>query len=369
MIEGLPIFPVWAVDLGGSTLMVIFAFLSLYYAFKIARRDPENLLLSYLVVLAWVFSAFSIARGFGHIAKIVLVSLDRSSTWEAISPVSGGINTITFVIIAAITFYYHKVEKSFFLQRTYTQKILEAHDKLEKAFEEIKADQEKIIRLERHATANRMASLLAHETRNPILSIGGFVRILRRKWVNEAELGPKLDIILAETEKLERLVGGILKAGREIATEFHETDPEVILEDLCRAVEDKVRLSRVTLHRNLQSLKGKVVVDKEAIVMALKEILMNAIEASPPQGQVTVSVGQEDHWIVFSVRDEGSGIPLEIQDKMFDSLFSTKKLASGLGLSFAREMIETHNGRISFVTGEGEGTTFHIYLPVAEPQG
>jgi signal transduction histidine kinase len=365
MISGLPIWPVWAVDLFGSSVMIIFAFLSLRYAFKISRKDPENLIWSYLVVLALVFSAFSIGRGAGHIAKIVLISMGKQSAWEKIAPISGAINTATFMFIASITFYYHKVEKTFYVVQNYAKKITEAYDKLEKAYQEIKEDQEKIIRLERRATAARMASLLAHETRNPILSIGGFVKILQRKFACDFELGPKLEIILAETEKLEQLVAGILKAGHEMATELQETNPDLIFEALLESVQGKARLAQVRVLTEKEPVKAQLIVDKDSIVMALKEVFVNAIEASPQHGEVSLRMFQEGDNVVFTIQDHGQGIAAEIQNKIFEPLFSTKKLASGLGLSYAKEMIETHEGRITFETKEGDGTTFFISLPLS----
>jgi signal transduction histidine kinase len=99
--------------------------------------------------------------------------------------------------------------------------------------------------------------------------------------------------------------------------------------------------------------------------MALKEIILNSIEASPQHGSIVLELKQDDQWVVFRISDQGDGIKEEHRGKIFGPFFSTKKLSSGLGLSFAKEIIESHNGYVTFETGEGRGTTFQVYLPAS----
>lgn len=249
--------------------------------------------------------------------------------------------------------------------RERTAELTEAYERLEKAYQEMKANQDKIIELERRAVATKVTSTLAHETRNPILVIGGFARILKRKCAGCPEFSSHFDIILKETEKLEHLVGAILKAAHEIAVDFHEVDPHQLAETLYEAAQEKAQLARVVLRKRMKPVYSHVPADQGCLIMALKEIILNAIEASPEDGEVVLEVGQEGQWVVFTIGDRGEGIKKEHQDKIYGPFFSTKKLSSGLGLSFAKKIIESHNGHIAFETRQGEGTTFYVNLPVS----
>lgn len=249
--------------------------------------------------------------------------------------------------------------------RERTVELREAYTTLEKAHQELKANQDRVIQLERRAIATRVTSTLAHETRNPIAIIGGFIRILRRKHADVPELSERFDIILQETEKLERLVEAILKAEHEMAADFHEVDSHQLAEALYDVTREKAQLAKIQVKKDMSPVHARVLADKECLVMALKEIILNAIEASSQQGEISLRVGQEDQWVVFSISDQGHGIDKEAQDKIYGPFFSTKKLSSGLGLSFAKEIIESHNGYIRFESEPGQGTTFRVYLPVS----
>jgi PAS domain S-box-containing protein len=247
-----------------------------------------------------------------------------------------------------------------------TLEITEAYQKLEKAFQTIKRDQEKIIQLERQSIASRITSTLAHETRNPISAIGGFARILKRKYADDPDLAPHFDIILEETKKLEHLIAGILKAGNKAAAHLQNLDPDKLLDDLCKLTEEKARLAGIKVRKEKQLSPTRIFADKESIIVALKEIVLNAVEASPRGEEVVLKIDQEEEWVVISVSDSGEGIDDQVLGRIYDPLFSTKRLSAGLGLSFAKELIEAQNGYIRLQTKLGEGSTFHVYFPLSE---
>lgn len=248
--------------------------------------------------------------------------------------------------------------------RERTAELTEAYERLAKAYQEMKANQDKIIQLERRAVATRVTSTLAHETRNPIQVIGGFTRILKRKCAEDLGFASQFDIILKETERLEHLVGAILKAAHEVAADFQQVDPHGLADALIDATQEKARLARVAITKKTGPPGARVTADQGCLVMALKEIVMNAIEVSPKDGEVILEVGREGRWVVFTVSDRGAGIKEEQRDRIYGPFFSTKRLSSGLGLSFAKEIIESHQGLISFETTEGKGTKFYVRLPV-----
>jgi signal transduction histidine kinase len=371
MTAGLPIWPVWGVDIAGSVLMIVFSFLAVHHARRNARQDPDNLLFSYMVLLSIGLAAFSVSRGVGHLVKIVLLSTGRDPVWQALSPYSGGLNTVTFVVIFSVTLFYRRAERNFGLLRRYARDVTETLDKLRDAYKAIESNQDRILLLERHAIASRMSDSLAHQTKNPISTIGGYAASLRRRLKKQGrDFSPEsmdtgLEVILEETRKLEQLVNSILKTRHEMLIFAQSLDARELVESLRRGLAEKADQAGVGLE--VQSEEGEVPIrgDKEGLVMALKEIVQNALEASPPDGTVRLVLDRTPRWAVLSVVDRGPGIDAEEQEKIFEPLYSTKSLASGLGLSFARKLVEMHHGRIELDSSPGRGAVFRVYLPLA----
>ncbi len=103
--------PIWFVDMVGASLMVVFSFLSVIYAYRVAKARPSALIWTYLLWLTLALAVFAVSRSVGHIAKRVLLLLDMNDIWVALRPWSGGLNTITFIVVTAVTLFFQKVQK------------------------------------------------------------------------------------------------------------------------------------------------------------------------------------------------------------------------------------------------------------------
>ena len=111
MTESLSMAPVWFTDVLGSALMIVFSFLAVLYARRLAKTDPSNVLWTYLLWLSLALAGFAVSRAVGHIAKRMLVMMEMRDVWVALRPYSGAINSIAFVVVAAITLYFQRVHK------------------------------------------------------------------------------------------------------------------------------------------------------------------------------------------------------------------------------------------------------------------
>jgi len=103
--------PIWFTDVIGSALMIIFSFLSVWYATRLRRTDPSNVVWTYLLWLCWALAAFGLSRGVGHIAKRVLLMLDMRDVWVSLRPYSGAFNTLWFAVVASTTLFFQHVQK------------------------------------------------------------------------------------------------------------------------------------------------------------------------------------------------------------------------------------------------------------------
>lgn len=103
--------PIWLVDIVGASLMVVFSFLSVIYAYRVAKARPSALIWTYLLWLTLALAVFAVSRSVGHIAKRLLLLFDMNDVWVALRPWSGGLNTITFIVVTAVTLFFQKVQK------------------------------------------------------------------------------------------------------------------------------------------------------------------------------------------------------------------------------------------------------------------
>lgn len=137
--------PVWFTDVVGSALIIIFAFLAVWYSAKLARVQRSNVMWTYLLWLCVALACFGLSRGVGHIAKRFLLMEDMRDVWVSLRPYSGGINTIAFVLVASITLFFQRVHKI-------NTAILDDQKALEKASQEVMRLNRNLESLVRHRT-------------------------------------------------------------------------------------------------------------------------------------------------------------------------------------------------------------------------
>ncbi|WP_027369080.1 sensor histidine kinase [Desulfocurvibacter africanus] len=368
MILGMPLNLVLVVDFLGSGVLVILGGASVAITLRLAAREPENPRWSYMGVLALALAAFALSRALGHMGKAVLLAMGRTDLWQELTPYSGALNTATFIIIAAVSFLYGKVEENVDLLRSYSQRLEHSYTALKDTYRDLQLQHQRMLILERKAVVSRIVTALAHETRNPLSSIAGFARILRRECGDQERPCQRLDIILDECSRLERLVDGILKTRHEAPLHFAQVLASDILDDTLRLSRTAAGSRGVTLRLEPGPPGLDLRADRESLAMALTELALNAIEASPRGAEVTLGAEDAESMVRFQVQDRGPGIPQEVLPKLFDGTYSTKPLASGLGLSFVRDIAGLHGGRAACSSPPGQGTTCTLSLPKVDAE-
>jgi PAS domain S-box-containing protein len=137
--------PVWFTDVAGSALIIVLSFLAVWYAVRLARTQPSNVIWTYLLWLCVALAAFAVSRGVGHIAKRFLLLLDMRDIWVSLRPYSGGINTLAFVLVASITLFFQRIHKI-------NTAILKDKEALEEASQEVMRLNRNLESLVRHRT-------------------------------------------------------------------------------------------------------------------------------------------------------------------------------------------------------------------------
>ncbi len=126
----LPLYPLWLVDVGGSSLMILFSFLCVRLARSLRSRDPHNVVWTYLLWFSYSLALFAVSRSVGHIAKRVLLAADQPLLWDLLKPYSGAVNTLSFMVVASMTLFFERTW-SIYRQIAGDRKILQdAHEKI-----------------------------------------------------------------------------------------------------------------------------------------------------------------------------------------------------------------------------------------------
>lgn len=226
---------------------------------------------------------------------------------------------------------------------------------------ELKRLQERLARTERMAALGEVAAKVAHEIRNPLISVGGFARRLEKKLSGN----PKeyADIITKEVGRLEVILNEILGFVKEIRIVKELVTSESLVDDVMSLVQSDIEERGIVIVRESAG-PIELYVDPSRIKEAFLNILTNAIHAVESNGTISIRTYREDTEAVIEIMDTGKGIDDETMPFIFDPFFTTKKIGTGLGLSITHRIIEEHKGRIEVKSTPGTGTTFKLFIPV-----
>jgi signal transduction histidine kinase len=175
-----------------------------------------------------------------------------------------------------------------------------------------------------------------------------------------------MEIIGSEIHRLDRVVQILVDFTRPRELRLEDTDLRPILEDVATLAGPDAAQHGVTLTTDLPSEPLLVKVDSDFVKQAILNVVLNGVQAMPQGGTLAISAHRDDEVVITEIRDEGGGIPHEIQDKIFELYFTTKKGGSGIGLAQTYQVLQWHYGSVDFESTEGQGTTFRLRLPLAE---
>ncbi|WP_422930451.1 two-component system sensor histidine kinase NtrB [Singulisphaera sp. PoT] len=231
---------------------------------------------------------------------------------------------------------------------------------------------EQMWRMEQFASLSTLAAGLHHEIKNPITALSIHVQLLEerlRKSAVDDAVGEMFDVLKSEVRRLSITLDSFRNFANLQRLNVKSVDPEAVLDELARlmgpqATQQGVRLALQCEGRPLP----KVALDSEKIQQALLNLMLNALEAMPDGGELSLTARIEDERLKVVVRDTGPGIPPEIQDHIFHPYFSTKDNGTGIGLALAEKLVRQHHGQLDFRTGPA-GTSFRITLPVKDSPG
>ena len=247
------------------------------------------------------------------------------------------------------------------------EELRAVNEELQAANEELRETQEQLIRSERLAAIGQLAGGVGHELRNPLGAIKNAVYYVKGK-VAKSELGQKeprviefLDIADDEVNSSNKIINDLLGFSRV-------GKPAVSPARIKEVIDDA--LSHLTIPENIEVVKKldadlpEVNIDTDQTRQVLVNMIMNAVQAMPEGGRLTISARERGKFLEVEISDTGCGIPKEAIGKIFDPLFTTRAKGIGLGLAVCKAIIDRHQGHIEVESEVGKGATFTIRLPL-----
>lgn len=235
---------------------------------------------------------------------------------------------------------------------------------------ETKELQKRIIQSERLAALGQTVAEISHEIKNPLLMIGGFARQLLKRAQNEKDRA-KLSIIADEVERLEDLLAELKELYRPRPLNLKRTDITGLLREIASLVKAQSKDCGIEIQLDVDQQEICVESDRSKLKQVLVNLVKNSLEASSEGGTVTIGMKpNQEGQVEVKIVDAGTGIPEEVQAKMFSPFFTTKRHGTGLGLCITKRIIEDHPGcMFSIESEEGKGTAVTIVFPQCRENG
>lgn len=226
-----------------------------------------------------------------------------------------------------------------------------------------KAEDEEHFRQDKFELVNQVAYGLAHEIRNPLTSVRGFIQLLHQN-LRKSQQRNYLQVALEELDRVNSLIKDFLLLSRPGAPHFSLVSFDQIISDLVPEISQLARNKGLTFEVISEVSFPLVFLDKEQISRALYNILQNAVQFTD-EGQITLRLKNDvtREKLVIEIVDSGQGIPKENLSQIFEPFFTTKEEAPGFGLAISYRIIKNHGGSLCAKNNREKGTTFFIELP------
>jgi two-component system sensor histidine kinase PilS (NtrC family) len=229
---------------------------------------------------------------------------------------------------------------------------------------DVRVMEETARRQDRLAAVGRLAASIAHEIRNPLAAMRGSIQMLRAELQDESDHSQLMEIILRESDRLNKIVTDYLNYARPRPAEMKEVDVCALIHDTLKLLRNSPELSDGhTLTEELPHQSLLVKGDAEQLKQVCWNVARNAMQAMPNGGEFRVTATRTDaDRVHITFNDSGNGMTPEQVERLFEPFTSTTG-GTGLGLSIVYQIIRDHSGTINVRSREGKGTTISVELP------
>ncbi len=242
----------------------------------------------------------------------------------------------------------------------------ELEERIAERTAELQDAQAHVLHQEKMAAFGLLAAGIAHEVGNPLTSISTIVQVLQRRQSDPYTL-TKLGLVSGQLGRIQTTLRELIEFSRPASTQRTRFSLAEILDEALNIAKyykrTRGRIASPALPADLPPLWGI----KDQLVQVFLNLILNAIDATEPQGRVELAVVRLRQGVEVTVRDTGCGVAPEHAGRLFRPYFTTKDDGTGLGLFVTRRLVTDHGGEVAFESVPGQGTTFRVWLPLDEP--
>jgi len=252
-----------------------------------------------------------------------------------------------------------------------TAELERRNEQLEESNRELWRTSRRLTELERLAAAGQTAAQFAHEVGTPLNLISGHVQLLRARLAQDEGAERRLETIDAQIERIERIVRGMLDRTRPEAVQLIPLNLNALLERIFDTTAPALDARNVRLAATLGDELPLIAGDPDRLQQVFINLINNAIDAMPAGGELRVSTqaeaeGEEPLRVLVDFADTGCGMAEDVRSHIFDPMYTTKELGTGLGLVVVRQVMNDHGGRIEVWSEKERGTRFRLWFTVAQ---
>lgn len=266
-------------------------------------------------------------------------------------------------IFPVVGFLTHQLAQSYRAEAKRHQTVAEQLAESNRNLKEAEAAKR---RSERLAALGQLSAGLAHELRNPLSTMKASAEMLLRSVDSSNPLAHEMaGFISTEVDRTNKLITRFLDFARPLAVRLEMAELAPVLDRAVEEVERHQPPLQVAIYKNYSPDIKPFLFDPELMERVIYNLLLNAAQASPPKGSVTLKTRQIDNTVEIAVIDCGSGIEKKHLENIFNPFFTTKPNGVGLGLPIVSKIVDEHGGKIGVNSEPGSGTVFHVYLPLS----
>ncbi|MCX6833860.1 MAG: ATP-binding protein [candidate division Zixibacteria bacterium] len=231
--------------------------------------------------------------------------------------------------------------------------------------------QEQLRHAERLATVGQLSAGIAHELNEPLGAILGFAELANESKEMPAQVGRDIGKIVDSALHAREIIHKLMIFTRQMPTRKELCDLNLLVRDGLYFLESRCVKEGITLDRHLEPSLPRIMADPSQLHQVLVNLVVNAIQAMPRGGKLTITTRHKDPAVCLAIEDTGTGMSPEVQKHLFVPFFTTKDVGqgTGLGLAVVQGIVTAHGGTISVNSHEGQGSTFEICLPIEHTTG
>ena len=240
------------------------------------------------------------------------------------------------------------------------------YNELRETLQQVERSQQALIQAEKMSAVGRLTASIAHEVNNPLQAVSNCLHLVGRQELSQQEREDYLSLAQEEMERLMSTVQRMLEFYRPGSLNHEETDLQILVTKVAALLHKQLEEAGVEIKTEFEPGFPQVVAVANQIQQVFFNLMLNAMDAMPQGGTLTITGTRNQENVEVIFQDEGVGVPQEMQDSIFEPFMSTRDDGTGLGLSVSYGILTAHGGSLALVPGTGKGACFMVSLPIKE---